>query len=147
MSKDLLSTIGPGLHAHALATSFGMNADRAIQLVTNKDLSFTGSKASLTNIFRDQLKAIAKSVDVNMNAILGMLTTEQLSQVVADHKHFKWNTKEGEGYLTGLTFSGGKWMLSFDTHSLEYDYSYELHDLEIQDVLGLLATCENVMGL
>jgi hypothetical protein len=119
-----------------------LKGDLSPIIITNSDLSFSVSRPSLTECYRRQLKVIAESVDVSINAILGMLTTDQIKEVIKQHKHIGWSEPHTNGimFLDGITReTNGTWCLCFD------DRFYTLHDLDIQECLSLLATCENVM--
>jgi len=142
---NLFEHLGGILKPHAASLAAGS------KLTVNKDLSFTPKTLGLTESYRKQLATIALSVDVNMNAILGMITTDQLNQVIEDHKHIEWQHPEGNALntvkLTGIYKSEGKWWLSFDDSLLAgFDMgSYQLHDMNIEDVLAFMATCENII--
>lgn len=150
--KDLFQTLGQPLKVHAALLQMGVSTERATQLITNRDLTFKANTMSLTQTFRDQLKKIAESVDVNINALLNMLTVDQITQVIEDHAGVKWSDPDCDDREQSLSLSGitksehGVWWLSFTVYPfMDDECSYQLHDLEIQDVLALMQTIENVI--
>lgn len=146
---DTFETLGKILKPAAVLTSMGLTPERTLEIVNNHNLTFTTKYMSLTETFREQLKTIAKSVDVNINAMLNMLTTDQINDVLDKHKHFQWHYPNGEGYmeLRGITKDEIGFWLDFEEDPFCETVSYRLHDLEIQDVLSLLATVENCLTL
>ncbi len=152
MKQDLLTHLGDVLRPHAQLVAAGIKSERATEILTGMNLR-QSSGNTLTNTFREQLKTIARGIDINLNALLGMCTTEQLAQVVEDHRHIKWSDPDSDDRDKTLVLSGitkdpdtHKWWLSFEVFPFVGDEgSYLLHDLEIQDTLGLMATIENII--
>lgn len=146
---DTFETLGKTLKPHAVLTSMGLSSERALEIVNNRNLTFTPKYMSQTEAFRAQLKAIAESVDVSINSYLNMLTTDKIAEVIEQHKHIEWDSpKENcKMELTGISKMVSCFVLEFKNH-IVFDNkkpAYRLHDLEIQDVLSLLATVENCL--
>jgi len=141
---DTFNELGKILKPHAVLTSMGLPSERAMEIVNNRNLTFTPKYMSLTETFRAQLKAIAESVDVNINAMLNMLTTDQIAVVIENHKHLEWQSNNGKMILWGISKSSKEWLLEF--YSGSTPFVMRLHDIEIQDVLSLLATVENTLN-
>lgn len=103
---------------------------------------------SITETYREQLKEVAIGVDTSIHLLLNICTVHQLNEVVEQHKHIKWdspiiNTKM---VLDGICKKGDNWYMLFQFLNSKFETgSYLAHDLNIQDVLGLMATCENVL--
>lgn len=137
------------LKGHAALVSAGITTEQALSIVTGEPIC-----KSLTETYRKQLTDIATSVDVNINALLNMLSVDQIYTTIEDHRGIKWSDPDCDSREQSLTLSGvtksehGVWWLSFEVYPFIGDEcSYQLHDLDIQDVLALLATVENVIGL
>lgn len=150
MKPSLLDAIGQPLSIHSNLVRQGMTSDTALALLTNPDLSFKPKYMSLTQTFREQLKAIANSIDVNINAILKMLTLDQIAEVLDHHKHILWSMPENinsdKMLLQSITLeTDGSWLLHFDANSIEFEYSYKLDQLAIEDVLSFLSTIESII--
>jgi hypothetical protein len=152
MSKDLLNIIGGPLRDHAKLVAAGIPVNQATRIITNEDLSFTSVKKpmTLTDTYREQLCVIAQSVDVNLNALLGMLTPEQAQQAVTNHEQVLWlHPEESTGvHLSGLTQAKGVWWMEFEFADDGLPAgSYQLHDLMILDVLGFMDAIGGVLGV
>ncbi len=153
MKPSLLQALGQPLSVHATLVGMGIESERAMQIITNhKDLSFKPKYMSLTQTFRDQLKSIAVSIDVNINSMLNMLTCDQIDQAIEDHKGFKWSDpdcddKDQTLTLTGITKSSDNvWWLAFDVFPfVGNECSFQLCDLNIEDVLAFMQTVENTI--
>lgn len=103
---------------------------------------------NLTEAFSERLKTIAVGIDTNMNNLLSMMTTEQLKEAVQDHSHVGWTNPNAryKMVLMGVTRRNDKWLFDFEVNNVAYACGeYEAHDLEIQDVLGFMQSCENVL--
>jgi hypothetical protein len=156
--NDLFNELGRVLKPHAAMVSEGVLPVIALNLMPNKYLAVQPKPLSLTETYRRQLATIAQSVDVNINALMAMLTPRQAEEVIAQHKHIAWSNPDAEDrsqdlHLSCIERNGSKqeWWLGFTTPAVldgdEPLLTYRLHDLEIQDVLAFMATCENVLGI
>lgn len=152
MKPSLLQTIGQPLSIHAELVNAGLASDRALELITNPDLSFKPKYMSLTQTFRQQLATIAKSIDININALLGMLTVNQIEQAISVHSGIKWvdpDDHSGEQSLSliGITQDDHKkWWFEFEYAVFADPLTYELHDLNMDDILNFMETLENIVS-
>lgn len=111
------------------------------------NLSFSTHRMSIIKRIQTDLKAIAELIHDTGIALLDSLTLEQINTVLEDHRHIRWECPNSlvkmDMGLTGIYKHESKWVLKFDESGVSGEF--ELHDLNIQDVLGLLQTCENVL--
>lgn len=127
---DLLQTLG-----HAL------NPKNGIDISAAKDMSFKATKTSLTATYRKQLATINSSVVINAMALLGMLSADQLTAVVNNHKKV-WSQpyKVGTMVLDGITLAPTKgYVLSFGKKE------FTLRELRTADLLDLMEVLERVL--
>ena len=128
-----------------------LNPHAAGNILADEKLSFNVTKApTLANSYREQLKLMAISIDVNINALLGMLNTEQIAQVVENHQEVLWEHPEDESatqcLLSGITKELKVWWLEFNEAANGVPAgSYQLHDCKIEDVIGLMETIEKII--
>ncbi len=113
------------------------------------DTSLTQKPITIAESYRQQLKIIAEGIDVNINHLLNLATTDQLEAILDKHESITWSSPTGglPMELVGLTKSNDNWMLTFGTVDFGTPAgTYKLHDLEIADVMGLLDSVEQVLA-
>jgi len=119
------------------------------------DTSLTQKPISIAETYRQQLKIIAQGIDVNINNLLNLATTDQLLGIVELHQDIPFCDPDGSlpMSLSGITLKvdnevkEATWMLSFVALGFGTPAgTYRLHDLEIADVMGLLETVERIMA-
>lgn len=125
---------------------------RNTKLSVSGGLTFTPVKESLADTYRQQLKIIANGVDVNLNALLNMLSVGQIEELVESHQDVIWQHPEDDGlngcHLCGLTkgAASGDWWLEFEyVEDGRGAGSFKICDCELSDVLGLMEAIETVL--
>ena len=110
------------------------------------DLTGTAMLVTPVQEIRNMLSAAAKRVDLLVNSYLTQSTEKQLMEAVCQHQHIKFSNpysprKHAQLTLTRIAHSKQKkaWCLYFGALAVP------VVDLDIQEVLGLLQTLENVL--
>lgn len=125
------------LKGHAALVSAGITTEQALSVVT-------GEPTHNAEYYRTELRKMAMEVDNTIINTLNSLTTDQITAVISDHKHIPFTNPYGgkQMFLQGITMGRlGNWYLVFDNGK-----ECRLHELDIQEVLGLMATCDNCLA-
>lgn len=99
----------------------------------------------------EQIRTILKQQALRVNIIAQNYfkgaTSDQLNEAVDNHRHIKFNNPYSTSKIPGLTLNEIGWSTQKKAWCLYFNLKkcIPVVDIDIQEVLGLLQTLENVM--
>lgn len=146
MSHDLLNQHFSNLKEHADLVNRGIPSGQAAGIVFKEDLSSEILKSSPVQQIRDVLKQQAVRVNILAQNYFKGATEAQLSEAVEQHKHIKFTNPYHYINRAGITLNRIKYSQQKTAWCLHFNnLVIPVVDLDIQEVLALLQTLENVL--
>lgn len=148
---DTFETLGKILKPHAVLTSMGLTSERALEIVNNRNTSLKPMEnETFTAPLRRYIAVIDKQANEIAATLLTRCTTLQLAEIIKQSGNNLFYSPDGGDIdlkLDAIRFnsvSNEIWELGFK-NSINWEETYLLSDLGLDDKLSLIDIIENVL--
>jgi hypothetical protein len=103
----------------------------------------TPSYFPLAMKYRNELREIGKSIDVNLNSLFALCSPQQILDVIVQHSDVVWSNPYKNGTMRLISIKkemDSKWYLGFDN-----ERAYQLNELYTEEALNLMETIEGII--